>query len=266
MPLLTTPDSGLLDTIPAGLYAVQVLPKGTDPATAVESDWLFVAGIKKFDPQFDPQSEDDSDILMGGWASEAGTSNGLKVSVEGLYKGASDSGDFVPDPGLTELIQAGRGIGDRDMARHFRYCRLDGIEDNYQGKFLCKVKLTGGDPKELQKFDGELICKGKPTKIAAFAVQAGSSAGPLSYTLALGTPSAGDFTLTFRGETTAPIAYNAAASAVKAALVALDDGFKASDWTVTGSAGGPYSIATPSGALTGSGSGLTGGAFALTPA
>lgn len=85
------------------------------------------------------------------------------------------------------------------------------------------------------------------------------------FQVALGSPSAGTFTLTFRGNTTAPIAYNAAASAVKSALVALDDGYDASDWTVTGSAGGPYTITTPTGApVTGSGSGLTGGTFAIT--
>lgn len=79
----------------------------------------------------------------------------------------------------------------------------------------------------------------------------------------LGSPSAGTFTLTFRGETTAGIAYNATSAAVKTALVALDDGFGASDWAVTGSAGGPYTILTPGGALTGSGSGLTGGTFSI---
>ncbi|GAA3963073.1 phage tail tube protein [Gordonia caeni] len=166
MPVLTPPDGGLLDTIPAGLYAAQVLPKGVDLATADDDDWVFVQGFKKFDPQFDPQSEDDSDITMGGWASEAGTSNGLKIAVEGLYKGASSSSTFTPDPGLSEVIEAGEGIGDVDMVRPFRFWRTDAINEAYQGRFLCKVKKEGGDPKELQKFSGELICKGKPTKIS----------------------------------------------------------------------------------------------------
>jgi len=85
-----------------------------------------------------------------------------------------------------------------------------------------------------------------------------------SYTVTLGTPSAGDFTLTYKGRTTSAIAYNAAASAVKTALVALDDGYSTSDWTVTGSSGGPYTVTVPAGgALTGSGSGLTGGTFSV---
>jgi hypothetical protein len=63
--------------------------------------------------------------------------------------------------------------------------------------------------------------------------------------------------------TTAGIQYNAAASAVKTALVALDDGYDASDWTVTGSNGGPYTVTSPGGVLTGSGAGLTGGTFSV---
>lgn len=86
------------------------------------------------------------------------------------------------------------------------------------------------------------------------------------FSVALGTPSAGTFTLTYRGHTTTGLAYNATASTVKSALVALDDGYTTSDWTVTGSAGGPYTITTPRGAVTGSGAGLTDGTFAITPA
>lgn len=87
-----------------------------------------------------------------------------------------------------------------------------------------------------------------------------------TFTVSLGSPSAGTFTLTYRGRTTDPIAYNATAANVKTALVALDDGFTSSDWTVTGSAGGPYSITTPRGSISGDGSGLTGGTFVVTPA
>ena len=76
-----------------------------------------------------------------------------------------------------------------------------------------------------------------------------------------GSPTGGTFTLTLDGNTTAGIEYNAAASAVKSALVALDDGYAASDFTVTGSNGGPYTIVYPSGLgdLTASGASLTGG-------
>lgn len=82
------------------------------------------------------------------------------------------------------------------------------------------------------------------------------------YTVTInGTPTGGTFTLTHQGNTTAGIAFDAASTAVKSALVALDDGYTASDWTVTGSAGGPYTVTVPElgQTLTGDGSGLTGG-------
>lgn len=56
-----------------------------------------------------------------------------------------------------------------------------------------------------------------------------------------GTPTGGTFTLTFDGETTAAIAYNAAASVVQAALEGLPN-IEVGDVTVSGSAGGPWTI------------------------
>jgi hypothetical protein len=99
----------------------------------------------------------------------------------------------------------------------------------------------------------------RPDRIGVFSLAT-------AYTVTLGSPSAGTFTLTFGGHTTATIAFLVAASAVKTALVALDDGFDASDWDVTGSNGGPYTVTTPGGLLTCSGSGLTGGTFSVAAA
>ncbi|MGC5027053.1 hypothetical protein ACLQ3K_20080 [Tsukamurella sp. DT100] len=76
-----------------------------------------------------------------------------------------------------------------------------------------------------------------------------------------GTPTGGTFTLTVGGQTTTAIVYNAATSAVKSALEALST-VGAGNATVTGSAGGPYSVAlVTAGVATVSadGSGLTGG-------
>lgn len=56
-----------------------------------------------------------------------------------------------------------------------------------------------------------------------------------------GSPTGGTFTLTLDGETTAAIAYNAAASAVQTALEGLSN-VSPGDVTVTGSAGGPYTV------------------------
>lgn len=72
-----------------------------------------------------------------------------------------------------------------------------------------------------------------------------------------GSPTGGTFTLTFDGQTTAGIARNASAATVQTALEALSN-LAPGDVTVTGSAGGPYSV-TVKGILTASGAGLTGG-------
>lgn len=79
-----------------------------------------------------------------------------------------------------------------------------------------------------------------------------------------GSPTGGTFTLTFDGQTTSGIAYNAAASAVQTALRALSS-VPSSTLAVTGNAGGPYTV-TLSGALvtTGAVSLITKNAASLT--
>jgi hypothetical protein len=80
-----------------------------------------------------------------------------------------------------------------------------------------------------------------------------------------GTPTGGTFTLTFDGQTTAAIAYNAAAATVQAALEAMSN-IQPNDAVVTGSAGGPYTVTFGANKLgtnvpqmTASGASLTGG-------
>lgn len=82
------------------------------------------------------------------------------------------------------------------------------------------------------------------------------------------TTSGGHLHLTWGGHTTDAIAYDAAAADVKAALVAMDDGYTSSDWDVTGGPGpasawvvefkGALGLA-PRALLTGDGTALTGG-------
>lgn len=83
-----------------------------------------------------------------------------------------------------------------------------------------------------------------------------------------GTPTGGTFTLTVAGATTGNIAYNASAATVQTAIQALGTGFAfggnpAQTATVTGSAGGPYTvtfaITGAAGPITADGSALTGG-------
>ncbi|MFE4915813.1 hypothetical protein ACFRCX_30375 [Streptomyces sp. NPDC056652] len=56
-----------------------------------------------------------------------------------------------------------------------------------------------------------------------------------------GGPTGGTFTLTYSGQTTAAIAYNATAATVQAALIALSN-LAPGDVVVTGAAGGPYTL------------------------
>lgn len=92
-----------------------------------------------------------------------------------------------------------------------------------------------------------------------------------SQTVALGSPSAGSFSLTYKGQTASGLAFNAAAATVQTALQGLST-IGVGNALVTGSAGGPYTVtfagtlATDTTALTGSGASLTGGAFLITQA
>jgi hypothetical protein len=90
-------------------------------------------------------------------------------------------------------------------------------------------------------------------------------------TVSLGSPSAGTFTLTYKGQTTTALAYNASSAAVQTALLALGSNvIPASSVSVSGGAGGPYTVAflltllTDTTAMTGSGASLTGGTFLIT--
>lgn len=85
---------------------------------------------------------------------------------------------------------------------------------------------------------------------------------PIGYELTLNGSTGGTFTLSLNGTASAAIAYNAANSAVKSAIVAIDDGVTADDVTVTGSAG-EFEISVP-GTLTANGASLTGGSPAAT--
>ena len=89
--------------------------------------------------------------------------------------------------------------------------------------------------------------------------------------VSLGTPSAGNFTLSFNGQTTGNIAFNATNAVVQTALTGLSS-IGATGCTVTGGPGNttPYVVtftgplAGTNMALTGSGVGLTGGTFLIT--
>lgn len=99
----------------------------------------------------------------------------------------------------------------------------------------------------------------RPERLGVFAL-------PKTWTVTLGSPSGGTFTLALNGNATTTIAYGASAATVKTALAGITDSWTAAQWTVTGSAGGPFTVTSPGGTLTGNGSGLTGGTFSVAAA
>ncbi|MFE9812419.1 hypothetical protein [Streptomyces sp. NPDC005548] len=105
---------------------------------------------------------------------------------------------------------------------------------------------------------------GKVTASGLYAPYSGPTSETQTATVT-GSPTGGTFTLTFSGQTTGGIAYNASAAVVQAALEALSN-IAPGDVTVTGNAGGPYTVVFGGAYLsddvsqmTASGASLTGG-------
>jgi hypothetical protein len=88
------------------------------------------------------------------------------------------------------------------------------------------------------------------------------------FSVGTGGATAGTFTLSYNGQTTAALAYNAAAATIQAALEGLST-IGAGNVAVRGRAGGPwtvtlrYDLQEATVALTGSGAGLTAGTLSL---
>ena len=105
----------------------------------------------------------------------------------------------------------------------------------------------------------------RPLKIDDVITLATGGVSEVQSATITGAPTGGTFTLSYSGQTTSGIAFNAAGAAVQTALEALGT-IGVGNVTVTGATGGPYTI-TFIGALaeqdvaqiTGSGTGLTGG-------
>lgn len=90
-----------------------------------------------------------------------------------------------------------------------------------------------------------------------------AATGEVQSVTVTGGPTGGTFTLTYSGQTTGTIAFNAAASVVQTALIALSN-LNPGDVTVSGANGGPYSVSFAADLgnppqMTASGAGLTGG-------
>lgn len=105
-----------------------------------------------------------------------------------------------------------------------------------------------------------------PTKVKVYT-GAGTNQNDVQTVTITGTPTGGSFTLTFNGQVTAPIAFNAAASAVTAALAALPNVGAGNVASSGGALPGSAVVVTFQGLLgnqvqnvmTANGAGLTGG-------
>jgi hypothetical protein len=113
---------------------------------------------------------------------------------------------------------------------------------------LDLTKFTSGThytPATMGMLQGRNVMKsgiplGKITASGLYAPYAGPTSEAQTVTIT-GGPTGGTFTLTWSGQTTTAIAYNATAATVQAALVALSN-IAPGDVTVTGAAGGPYTV------------------------
>lgn len=224
----------------------------------IDTDWVPVRGLTSVAPIFEGTEQDTSDIDSEGFAASIVTGLAFRIEGSGKRKGDNTSG-FVDDPGQNFLRRKGRTTG-ADNYVDVRIYRRDDLPDAHQAQTTVKwTDSAAGDTNALQEFSFTLSGNGKPLEIVKPLVPSGEQ----NYAVSLGGATAGNFTLTWNGKTTAPIAHNAASADVKAALVALDDGYSASDFTVTGSAGGPFAVKVPGGVLTGNGASLTGGVFTV---
>jgi hypothetical protein len=164
---------------------------------------------------------------------------------------ALEGGSIVETPTASGVFQWNNG-SDEDFALLLTVHD----EGTSVGFYSGRVTLTTPPPRtfgkaELDGFEFELLALEPFVPITSF--------NPLVTTATVtigGTPTGGTFTLTFGGQTTAGIAYNAATSAVQSALVALSS-IGAGNAVVTGSVGAYVVTIQLPGHLTGSGTGLT---------
>lgn len=213
----------------------------------IGSDWTRVRGLTSVSPIFEGALQDDSDIDSEGYASEIATGLSYRIEGGGKRKGENTAG-FVDDPGQNYLRQLGRKTGTENKVTA-RIYRRDDLPDAYQCSHPVKwTDTAAGDTNALQEFSFILGFGGKPEEITKPTVVK-------TVTFTGGPFTAGTFTLTVAGQTTAGIAYGATAAQIKTALEALST-VGAGNATVSGTVAGGLTITVP-GALSGTGSGLT---------
>lgn len=175
----------------------------------------------------------------------------------------------IRNPDRQLLLITSRLVGGQwlNTVKGASLCKVDTIGDVQPGKKGRRGELgwsiLGGDGYFMAMQDGVY------QQVATYTWYHGNAwsslgSGATTYTVSFGAATAGSATFTWRGQTTAAVQFNTTAAAFKTALVNLDDGYGTADWTVTGTAP-TFTVEVPGpGALTGVGTGLTGGALTIT--
>lgn len=168
---------------------------------------------------------------------------------------------------VREFTRAGKKV---HTVKGFSLCRITDIGEVKQSKKDAETAPFTFKPLT----DGFFMAKnalGEVVPVIKYewvgGVDALFGAPVTQYTVDFGASSAGNATFTYGGVgPSSTVVYNPSSAALKTALVGLDDGYAASDWTVTGTAP-TFTVTVPSAtkALTGDGSGLTGGSLSITP-
>jgi len=254
-------------------------PKPTD-LTAPTSPWQN-AGHSSIDDGLVITRDGGDTNTLGSWqnptlkvqrdpVSFAVVINLLQVSNDTLsmYFGAGDTS-------VAGVFGVAATLAPRECAMFVRI--IDGV--NEAPFYIPKVSLASDDDVEL---DSEKLME-FPIRATVLAVTGsnlmefygshlGLQVNEVQTITMTGPPTAGTFTLTFNGQTTAPIAYNATASTVTTALKALNN-IGSND---VSSSGGPFPTTpvvvtfqgdledTDVAQMTATGTGLTGGTVAVT--
>ena len=251
-PLKPTPSSALKNYT-GGLYTVQV-----DVTPDAAPTWIELKGLTSYGPKYAQVTEDNTTLADGGWASKFPTGNAFTAAAKGFVV-ATGAGEGVVDPGLDYILQVAKTFGNAGIV-HLRHWRYDSLTEQADYRATCQVSLDEAKPPKLQEWSGTFEGMGQP--ITNFVVPTTGT----NYAVGVGAATAGTITLGYGSNETAGIAYNASAANMKSALVAMDDGFDADDWNVTGSAPN-WTVTTPGGVLKkGTATGLTGGTFTVAPA
>lgn len=193
------------------------------------------------------------------------TANKVEI-VESIIQMTLPTAEVV-SPGAAARMDTSTGKFTKGNATSAAEARVYGIATgqhaNVSGMPVTAIRkgvLSGFDLSGLT-YDQDVFLSGTDGALA----DADPGANEKQTATVTGSPTGGTFTLTFGGQTTGAIAYNATAATVEAALEAIST-IGQGNVQVTGSAGGPYTVEfvgalekTNVAAMTADGASLTGG-------